>query len=317
MGRIVLRESVLMLSMLAGAGAMAAVPVAPVQLVLRPDVQAESGDWPLANAVEVPEPLRATLRLDRLRMPAPQPGHVDRWRPEQIERLLRARADGVLPPITWTGAGQVLVTRRVQALAPEALLGTAIVAWSEARPGLQKDVIEPARPLEPIDIGTGAYRLQARRVDQPERAAVVVWVDVVMDRRVVRSVSVPLRNMAPDACLVAKRFLDAGQYVTAADFSQSGAADTCAVLPGAVRRVRLRHALRQGEALTVAALEPAEAVRRGDAVRIATRTGGMTLEANGTAADDALPGQLVAVQWAAGRELVRGRLLEGHKVEIE
>jgi flagella basal body P-ring formation protein FlgA len=88
-------------------------------------------------------------------------------------------------------------------------------------------------------------------------------------------------------------------------------------LASAAHPVRLRHALRQGETLTVAALEPAEAIRRGDAVRLVTRTGGITLETNGVAADDAQPGQPVAVLRGDGRDLVRGRVFEGHRVEIE
>jgi flagella basal body P-ring formation protein FlgA len=292
-----------------------------VQLNLRPQVLADNADWLLIDAVDGPPALHDTLHLDQVRISAPQPGQVDRWSPAQIERLLRARADGVLPPFRWAGADHVVVTRRVQAVAAETFVAVAIAAWTDARPGLQKDLIELARPLPPIDIASGSYRLRSRPVVQPDRTDVVVWVDVLVNDKVVRSVNVRLCNRAVAARLTAKRFLSAGQYVTTADFEKVETTDTASdatgALASAAHPVRLRHALRQGETLTVAALEPAEAIRRGDAVRLVTRTGGITLETNGVAADDAQPGQPVAVLRGDGRDLVRGRVFEGHRVEIE
>jgi flagella basal body P-ring formation protein FlgA len=289
----------------------------PLPIVLHANLQVDGAEWRIIDALELPTVLRSSA-LGQLRVPAPLPEHTDRWRPEQLERIIRARITGTLPPFEWSGADRLIVTRKVQALGGDELVAAAAQAWRQVRQGQDDMLVEPVQPIPSVNLPTGKYQLRARRIANPGQGSVVVWLDVLISGRVVHSASVALRDRGRHPVYIAKRTLDVGEPVRADDFQrediEGGSASS--VVPG-MQPARLRRALRQGEVLNAEALVPADAVRSGDPLQVVLRQQGILVEVSGTAASDARPGQMVTVRWPQGREVVRGRLLDNGKVAIE
>jgi flagella basal body P-ring formation protein FlgA len=233
---------------------------------------------------------------------------------------MRARTAHALPEFIWTGAKSLLVTRQEQVVAGTELLKAARAAWAETLGTQTVAEAEPVREVADIEVPVGAYRLQARRIANLKQAQAVVWVDVLIGDRVVRTVSVSLRNQLRQVGYVAKRSLLKGETVKPEDFTLTEVSGVV-VEPIAPARMshpfRLRRAVRQGEILGAGALEADGSVRPGDPIQVVVRTGALRLELSGVATAEAIPGQMLAVQVGRDREVIRGRLLEGGKVALE
>jgi flagella basal body P-ring formation protein FlgA len=289
-------------------------------MTLRSHVQVRGADWSLAEALDVSPASAGSLNLERLRLPAPPVGPGQRWQPAQLERLIRARATHGLPEFVWTGAEHVLVTRQEQVLAGTEFLQVALAAWAEAAGTPTPLQAEPVREVADVEVPAGAYRLRARRVANPKQAQAVVWIDVVVGERVVRTVCVSLRSQARQMVYVAKRSLSPGETAELDDFTRT---EVSGVFVEPVPPVltshpfRLRRAVRRGEILEAGALEPDGGVRPGDPLRVMVRAGALRLEVNGVAAGEAVPGQMLTVHVGKGRDAMRGRLLDDGKVALE
>jgi flagella basal body P-ring formation protein FlgA len=80
---------------------------------------------------------------------------------------------------------------------------------------------------------------------------------------------------------------------------------------------RLRHAVRGGDVLARALVEPLPAVTRGDWVRLQTNEGAVSLESRAEALQDGRAGQVVNVRLANARSSILARVRGPGLVEVQ
>jgi flagella basal body P-ring formation protein FlgA len=296
----------------------------------------QSGD---AHGAAMPLSLRASVTLDHpvlllgdlvdappetdaavLALPlgqAPRVGHVLRVRQLDLEAQLRRQ--GIAAHITWRGAAAALVVTRTQRLAPQLLREAASAHLRQilAEPG---DTFEVAVPDMAVEIPQRPYQLRARPVDV-HSARVLVWLDIIVDDAVYRSVVLPATVTRTRTAWVARRALAGGSAVERLDFTVSevdvSGLDALPAVPEALAGARLRGALRAGQVLTAQAVAPAGTVLRGDPVRLTLHAGALAIDAAGVAQASAAPGQMVAVRAASSGEILSGRVNRAGHVVIE
>jgi flagella basal body P-ring formation protein FlgA len=286
-------------------------------LTLRATVTLGDAALRLGDLVEIApgnDPALLALPLGQ----APRVGHLLRLRRAELETALLRQ--GILAPIAWQGAQAVIIATRTQRIDPPLLRGAALahLAQSFASVG---DTFDVTMPETAVDIPQRPYQLRARAVDPQAGPRVLVWLDVLVDDAVYRSVVMPATVTRSRTCWVARRPIAGGARVDSADFAQRqvNVAGLGAVVEGwdTLAGTRLRSALREGQVLTVQAVAPVGAVFRGDPVRLTLQAGTLDIEAPGVAQASALPGQLVAVRSASSGEIVSGRLGRAGNVVIE
>jgi flagella basal body P-ring formation protein FlgA len=146
-----------------------------------------------------------------------------------------------------------------------------------------------------------------------------VWLDVLWQGTVYRSLRVVLALEAPRRLYLARRDLEAGAVLAEADFDlRDGNAALAAgpaasvLLPGA----RLRQALRAGQALAESQLLAPGALLRGEHAHVRWQAGPLQLERDAIALSDALPGEAVQMRMAGGAVL-GGRLQQDGTVRVD
>lgn len=302
------------------AGVLATPCAAALTLTLRSEVQLGHARILLADVAELPAgtaPALAALDLG----PAPRLQQQTRINRGQIAQLMQRRLQENLPSITWQGADSVQIQTAAQTVSGEALGAAALAAVQTAfgtrYPGLEALL---AAPQAGLDIPLGAYQLRARA---PEAALlparVALWLDVVAQGQVLRSVVVPVTLSLRRPAYVARRALAAGSQAQAADFEvrESDVAGLDALPVGADGSWRLKRPVQAGQVLVQAMLPVRGAVFAGDHVRLQMRQGGIDLEADAVAQADAAPGQMVAVRSSFSSDTVAGRLTAAGTVIIE
>lgn len=309
-----LNRAVLAALALLAPGAAPCLAAAAVPLTLRASVTLDHPAVVLADLVDAAPGIDPRL----LAMPlgaAPRVGYVLHWRRADLAAQLRRQGANVA--IDWQGASAVSVATLTQRLDPQ-LLQEAAVARLAATFGEPDDAFNLAPQDGAVDIPQRPYALRTRPVATGGGARVLVWVDVLVDGAVYRSVVVPATVTRMRAGWVARRALAAGSRIDSADVEprQVNAAGL-GPLPDAVDGARLRGAVRAGEVLTMATLAPTGAVLRGDAVRLTIQSGALAIEAPGVAQGSALPGQLVAVRSASSGEILSGRVNRAGNVLVE
>jgi flagella basal body P-ring formation protein FlgA len=310
----------LALSMPALAGTQSPLMLSPLVLSLRDSVTLDHPALLLGDLVEAAPGTDAGLLALPLG-PALRAGQLLRLRPAELETRLRSQR--VLPPIAWQGASAVRVQTRSQHLAPQLLREAAAAQLDQAYPE-PADRIELALPETAVEIPQRPYRLRVRPVDARGGARVLVWLDVLVDDAVYRSVVLPAMVTRMRMAWVARRALAGGGPVDGADFELRqvnaaglGALPEAPVSLAGLAGTRLRGALREGQVLTMQALAPAGAVLRGDRVRLTLHAGALELEAPGVAQASAVPGERVAVRAASSGASLAGRVDPAGNVVIE
>lgn len=151
---------------------------------------------------------------------------------------------------------------------------------------------------------------------QALRSGPVAWPVRVQGGALLR---VPLSLSWTGPAWVSERALAAGSSLRAADLRQvqlRWPEGQAVELAGAqAPSGRLRHALRAGEAITAAALLPADLLQRGDAVTLLLRDGALELRLPAQLSAPARVGETVRVQAQGRTELVQGRLTDAQTVE--
>jgi flagella basal body P-ring formation protein FlgA len=294
-----------------------------IPLVLRAEVVLDHPIVVLADLVELPVALAADVRLGTLPVAkAPRVGQALHLSRLEIERSLKRQKTQL--DLLWQGERSVTVRSKAQTIGEAGLRDAAIarlrdeLAWSA-----DDSELTVAAPIASIDIPARPYRLVARQAVPTEGSGArrAVWVDVLIDDSVYRSVLIPLNVTHWRPVLVARRPLGAGDRVEHEAFVERE--ENLAALPAPpfsftkAEQVRLRRPLRAGQVLTADLVAGARELLRGDRVRVVLRASGIDVETEAIALAPALPGQQVAVRTSTRNETLTGRLSVAGTVVIE
>lgn len=274
-----------------------------VVLELRPDVvlggpQVTLSDLARISTADVALQDRlATLPVGR----APLVGHVDQRGRAELDLLLRSQVLHIDQPIVWRGAALVKIRRASQPLAVDLLVGAAR-RYLQSR--FDADAIDMRLDGALADVAAplGEVRLVARMAAPGRlRARMPVWVDVIVDGSLYRSVVVPLLVSERRSVYVARRVLAAGSSVTADDFELreedvAVLADEPVAPGGLAGPARMRQELDAGQVATVRQVALAGTVLRGDEVRLRTGAAGIAIETGAYAQANGVVGQRIPVR---------------------
>lgn len=309
--------------------ACATAQAAPVGLELRPEALVRGPSVRLGDVAAIDAASSDAAGVRRLAaLPvggAPLAGYPATFSRAALAAALVGQAGfaGLSP--AWRGAERVVV-RRAAALVDGAALQAVAQRRLEALYGARHARLEltPLGVPAAVQAPEGVLALRARDAAVPLAARTTVWVDVLVDGALVRSVTVPFQVRAWNPVLVARRDLAAGAALAAADLRSEqrdvlapAAGGPPAAAPASWDGVRLAGALAEGEVLAARQLVPAGAVRRGDRVRLLVQDAALRIETAAVAQEDGVSGARVRVLPASGSEAVAARVLGHGVVAIE
>jgi flagella basal body P-ring formation protein FlgA len=299
---------------------------AQVVLELRPEVVLQHRAVTLGELAQVTAddaPLRQLFAGAALGS-APLAGQLEQRSRADLEQALRAQTLALGHTIVWRGAAAVKIRSASQLLDRTLLLELARRQLRQelATDGLRLEA-QLATPLPDIAAPAGVLDYRARLVDGRRlRSRMAVWVDVLAEGAVYRSVLVPLAVSAYGPVYVARREMPAGMQVTAADFVereeevahllQAPLASGALATGG-----RVRQALTAGQVATLQEVAPAGTLLRGDRVRLMTQAAGIVVETGAYVQADAVAGQLVQVRPENSNEMVMARVVAPGLVRLE
>jgi flagella basal body P-ring formation protein FlgA len=254
---------------------------------------------------------------------APLAGYTEEYSRAAIEMALRAQPATAALRIDWRGAERVMVRRATKVVAGAELNDVARQRIA-ALHGVAYERLEltPLGAPADVQVPEGDVVLRAREVPVTLRQRTAVWVDVLVDGAVYRSVTVPFQVQAWSSVLVARRALARDTQATQADFDVArrdvlGLAAAAAAVPERWSGLRLKEALDEGQVLLRTHVVPAGSVRRGDRLTLVVDEGGVRIESAAVAQDDGATGALVRVKPAGSTETVAARVVAAGVVAIE
>lgn len=256
---------------------------------------------------------------------APLVGQAAQMTRPELENILRSRG-AALAQLSWSGAQAVQMHRRGQPLDAGKVADAAMHflrnTLAQQYPQAQVEIgLATALPL--LNVPSGSVLLRPRPLAQPHlQARMVVWVDVIADDAVYRSVVVPLSVSARQTVYLARHPMAEGDVINLTEVTASvqeitGLRDTTAAAPSLAAAPRLRQPLAAGQIVMAAQLAPQDMVLRGDRVRLIAGVPGILIEKIAYAQADAGMGQHVLVQPDQGRETVSARVIAAGIVEID
>lgn len=288
---------------------------AGAELALRDKVLASAPRLRLADVAEIHGEDAAALAQIELGN-APRVGYVARWTRQELQELVLRRSGR---SVDWSGAQQVQVrtaSRLVSAAEQLALAEPAVQAAFGADGPLQAAPLQ--QPAE-VEAPVGAQLALRPLAGRPLTQRFDVWLDVLWQGAVYRSLRVALALEAPRRLYLARHDLAAGEAIAAADFEQrdgnaalANGPAASALVPGA----RLRQPLRAGQPLAAAQLLAPGALLRGEHAHVRWQAGALQLERDAIALGDALPGEAVQMRMAGGAVLA-GRLQQDGTVKVD
>jgi flagella basal body P-ring formation protein FlgA len=298
-------------------------PAAPaLALTLLQEVQLDHARILLGDVAALPA--GAAPELARLDLgAAPRVNAIGRLSRAQIALLIRRRLPQPPAALAWSGADSVSVQRRSQALAG-AVLGQAAVdavlaAYGPRFAGLQAAV--ESLPAD-VEIIPGPYAIRARALDAarlPARAS--VWLDLLVEGQVQRSVVVAVGFTLQRPAYLARRALSAGSMAAARDFEvreiNVAGLDAQPVSAAGQPGWRVRGALQAGQVLTRAQVPASGTVFPGDTVLLQARSGAIGIDVAAVVQAEAVPGQRVSVRASHSSDVLTGRLTAAGTVVIE
>lgn len=291
-------------------------------LELRRDALVEQARIVLGDVAVVPsaQPHAEALRAVALGQ-APRVGYVERFSRAQLEQAIRRQVPNA-GAIDWSGAAVVAVRTRAQSVPAQAMADVAIAAARARFYGAGRRVdVSLAVPLNDLEVPAGALEVRAR----PSQAKVQggrlpLWLDLLVNGKVYRSVVAELAVSAQQQAYVARRALQPGELASAADFEVLEADVAGADALPADRTLpafRVGRAVRAGEALSAGAMLESGKILRGDQVRVRVMSGQIGIETSAVAMADAAPGQALRVRPSGGTDIVTGRVNPSGVVIIE
>jgi flagella basal body P-ring formation protein FlgA len=301
--------------------AHAAAHAAPVTASLRQQVSVDRAQVELGDVAQLEGAAGDRAALEHVVVAsAPRVGYVQRLTPAMLAAALRKT--GVHADIAWQGSPTVQVTTTAQRI-PGADITRAVMAALSAADPHRDYVFNPVRAAEPVEVPARAFSLRVRPLDRNAFAPRVgVWVDVVVDGDVYRSVQVPVEVVQERAVLVAHADLRAGtavgpdQFDTARRNVVGAGPRVLDRLPGGAR-ARLARPMRAGDVLTADKLMANDAVVSGDHVHVVARAGVAVIETDGVVMRGGASGDVVEVVTAHSAQPVSGILLDNHTVAVQ
>ncbi|NRR31470.1 flagellar basal body P-ring formation protein FlgA [Oxalobacteraceae bacterium] len=296
-----------------------------VILTLRNEVVLETPRMVLADVAAVQADSDALKRaVEALPLGrAPLTGQLDVRSRAELDMLLRGAALSLGQNMVWHGASAVKIRSASREL-DEAELLAAAMKHVRAAFGSQYDMLDLAlaTPLPPLRVPLGPVEFQVRAADPGRlRARLPVWVDVLAQGTVYRSVVVPLTVRARQQVYVARRALAAGGTPGPDDVElraeQVEQLDDAPLAAGMLGQGRLRQALAAGQIVSSKQVAPAGMVLRGDHVVLQAGGAGIAVETGAEALADALPGQALRVRPDHSNEAVMARVISSGVVRID
>jgi flagellar basal body P-ring formation protein FlgA len=311
------------LTLLAACAFSCVASASPLAIALRADAVVANARVTLADvaAIDAQQPMAAALGKLELAH-APRIGYTERLTRAQLEQIIRRHAPADTSPINWSGAYSVSVRTRSQAVAGQLLMAAATDGLQAqfAATGLKLAAQVLTEPAD-IDVPAGHLELRVRPLPQSALSArMPLWVDLVVDGAVYRSVVVPLAVTARRQAYVAAHAMESGAWVTSADFTvadASVAGINTVKVEGTLAPFRLRQELKAGQPLATDAVNASGRVLRGDQVRLVVSAGQIGIETSAIAMAEGAPGQLIAVRPLGAKDIVTGRVSQSGSVTIE
>jgi flagella basal body P-ring formation protein FlgA len=253
---------------------------------------------------------------------APRVGQMERLNRAQIEQAVR-RHNTDAASLRWTGAASVAVRTQVQMVAAQDIRQAALAAARAqySSPGATL-TMGLAAPLADYEVPVGVVTVKTRPIPPaaPNGGRVPVWVDLCVEGELYRTVVVQLAMSLRRQAYVALHAIAPGAIASAQDFVLlETEAETGPVIAAnqPLQPFRTAHFIRAGQALTPSSMLPGSSVMRGDAVKLQVRTGQIGIDTSGVAMENALPGQILSVRPAGGRDVVIGRVSQSGAVILE
>lgn len=302
--------------------------------VVRPEVTL--GD---IAAMSTPD-LQVLRRLVSMPLgPAPRAGEKAQLGRAELMHWIHLRT-GLNPrQVVWEGA-QAAELHRASAQIPGALFAAtateSLKAWLAARSG-HADISVTAVPRDvAVPLGQSVLKPRPMPQDAPLARRMVVWVDVWVEDRFVRTVPVGFEVAAYGPAYVAPGDLPVGARLSEAALSvreveltgrvapvlapagamATGAAANGARVATAGEARQLRRPVPAGAALSRLDVESPPAVARGDWVALRVRTGAIEMEERAEALQNGRIGQTVNVKPSKATSAILARVVGPGQVEI-
>lgn len=266
--------------------------------------------------------------------PAPRAGEKAQLGRAELMHWIHLRTGLSARQVVWEGA-QAAELHRASAQIPGTLFAVtateSLQAWLAARSS-HADVSVTAVPRDvAVPLGQSVLRPRPMAQDAPLARRMVVWVDVWVEDRFVRTVPVGFEVAAYGPAYVAASNLPAGVRVDAPALSVREVELTGRVAPvwapvgtaaGGARMAaagearQLRRPVPAGSALTRLDVEIPPAVARGDWVSLRVRSGAIEMEERAEALQNGRIGQTVNVKPSKATSAILARVVGPGQVEI-
>lgn len=305
--------------------ALAAVQAAPLRIELLSSVRLTRADVRLGDVAAISTGDLALLRrLMALPLgPAPRAGDSAQLSRTELMRWIHARTGIAGRDVSWQGAQVTQLQRASADIAGDQLVAAAadsLRGWLAGR-STRADITPQAPPRDlAVPYGQTVLRARSLPAQQPLSRRMLVWVDVWVDDRFVRTVPVGFEVQAFGPAHVATHDMPAGSRVDEAalqlrEVELTGLGAAPLALP-AVAPAQLRHALAAGQPVTRQDIQAQPAIARGDWVALRVRSGGIELESRVEALQNGRVGQLVSVKPGNAAAPITARVVAPGQVEV-
>lgn len=254
--------------------------------------------------------------------PAPMVGQPAAFLRTEVEAIARRRLSRLACTLQFSGPGSVKILRASQAVDARKIAESAVAALALRFTGEQGRLeLTPMPVAGLIEAPLGSLTLATRDTAPASvKPRMTVWVDVLVDGHVYRSVAVGIVVKLFRDVLVARRALRLGDTLDARDVEATlmDVAGLPEVFPAAApfaQQHRMVQAINAGEVLLRKHVPATSMVLRGDVVRLLSGGGSVTVETVATALDSAAVGSNVAVQGTHGERVI-GRVISSTLVQV-
>ncbi len=273
--------------------------------------QVSSADLVLKNAIEV-------LRVAE----APRIGFIEQLTRNELSQLIRSRLTSLPQAPEWDGANSVKVRSASRLVTADTFVDLAKRSvLKELRGKFEHVEVDLTSSVADIALPLGEASFVVRPIEQKHvYARLPVWIDVVVEGVVYRSVIVPFNIRVSQKVLVARRDLPEGAVVSSEDFSSkvedvSAISDELVSVADVQGRLHVKRPLGSGQILTRKYVSLPGAVSRGDVVRLVVAEGGVLIETRAVAEQEGVIGQRVKVKTDQGTGAISGRIVSAGVVQ--